>query len=166
MKLYVKYENRDAASNTAVHATIKHGGSMKWIWIILALLYILSPYDLIPGVHTLGWLDDIAVLILLYRYLSRLNRLRTEKRPPSGSQQTTGTSGKGRTAEKQNVPRSPYDILGVEPTATQDEIKTAYRRLANQYHPDKVAHLGEELQALADQRFKEIQNAYELLVRK
>lgn len=139
---------------------------MKWIWIILALLYILSPYDLIPGVHALGWLDDIAVLIVLYRYLSRLSRLRTEKRPPFGRQQTTGTADEGRTAEKQNVPRSPYEILGVEPSATQDEIKTAYRKLANQYHPDKVAHLGEELQQLADQRFKEIQDAYEQLVKK
>jgi hypothetical protein len=139
---------------------------MKWIWIILALLYILSPYDLIPGVHTLGWLDDIAVLIVLFRYLSRLNRLRTQKRPPFGSQQSAGKSDEGQTVEKQNMPRSPYEILGVEPSATQDEIKTAYRKLANQYHPDKVAHLGEALQQLADQRFKEIQDAYEQLVQK
>jgi DnaJ-domain-containing protein 1 len=139
---------------------------MKWIWIILALLYILSPYDLIPGVHTLGWLDDIAVLIVLYRYLSRLNRLRTQKRPPFDWQQTTEQADESRTAEKQNVPQSPYEILGVKPSATQDEIKTAYRKLANQYHPDKVAHLGEELQHLADQRFKEIQDAYEQLVQK
>jgi hypothetical protein len=139
---------------------------MKWIWIILALLYILSPYDLIPGVHTLGWLDDIAVLIVLYRYLSRLNRLGTEKRPPFGRQQTTEKADEGQSAEKQNGLRSPYEILGVESTATQDEIKTAYRKLANQYHPDKVAHLGEALQKLADQRFKEIQDAYEQLVHK
>jgi DnaJ like chaperone protein len=52
----------------------------------------------------------------------------------------------------------------VEPSATQDDIKTAYRKLANQYHPDKVAHLGTELQQLADQRFKEIQAAYEKLM--
>lgn len=139
---------------------------MKWIWIILALLYILSPYDLIPGVHTIGWLDDIAVLIVLYRYLSRLKRLRTEKRPPFGGQQTTEKADEGQPAEKQNGPRSPYEILGVKPSATQDEIKTAYRKLANQYHPDKVAHLGKELQQLADQRFKEIQDAYDKLVHK
>lgn len=166
MKIYVRYKNRCAEGYIDGHAKATDGGSMKWIWIILALLYILSPYDLIPGVHTLGWLDDIAVLIVLYRYLSRLNRLRTEKRPPFGRQQTAGKSDEGRTAEKQNMPRSPYEILGVEPSATQDEIKTAYRKLANQYHPDKVSHLGEELQDLADQRFKEIQNAYEQLAKK
>jgi hypothetical protein len=139
---------------------------MKWIWIILAILYILSPYDLIPGMHALGWLDDIAVLVVLYRYLSRLNRLRTRKGPPFGGRQTADAAGESQTAEKQDVPRTPYEILGVEPSATQDEIKTAYRKLANQYHPDKVSHLGEELQDLADQRFKQIQDAYEQLVRK
>lgn len=139
---------------------------MKWIWIILAILYILSPYDLIPGVHAIGWLDDIAVLIVLYRYLSRLNRLRTAQRPHSGGQQNAGTFHEGRAAGSQNALRSPYEILGIEPSATQEEIKIAYRKLANQYHPDKVAHLGDELQDLADQRFKEIQDAYEQLVEK
>ena len=44
---------------------------MKWIWIILAILYVLSPYDLIPGLHGVGWLDDIFVVILLFRYLAK-----------------------------------------------------------------------------------------------
>ena len=47
---------------------------MKWIWIILALVYLLSPYDLIPGLHPVSWIDDLVILGLLYRYLSRLNR--------------------------------------------------------------------------------------------
>jgi DnaJ-class molecular chaperone len=60
--------------------------------------------------------------------------------------------------------QSPYDILGVAPGASKEEIKAAYRDLANRYHPDKVAHLGEELQTLAEQRFKEIQEAYQELI--
>lgn len=136
---------------------------MKWIWIILAILYVLSPYDLIPGLHGVGWLDDIFVLILLYRYLSKFNRLRNMQGPPSGSQRTSDASQDDRTANNRHVPQSPYEVLGIGPSASQDEIKAAYRKLANQYHPDKVVHLGEELQALADQRFKEIQKAYEQL---
>lgn len=51
-----------------------------------------------------------------------------------------------------------YAVLGVERTATQEEIKKAYRRLARQYHPD--ANPGNKE---AEERFKEIQEAYEVL---
>ena len=139
---------------------------MKWIWIILAILYVLSPYDLIPGLHGVGWLDDIFVMILLFRYLAKLNRLRTMQGSPFASRQTNDTSHDDRTADNRHAPKSPFEILGVMPSASQDEIKAAYRKLASQYHPDKVAHLGEELQALADQRFKQIQHAYEQLAEK
>jgi DnaJ-class molecular chaperone len=56
--------------------------------------------------------------------------------------------------------------LEIETGASEDEIKTAYRRLAAQYHPDKVQHLGEEIQKLAELRFKEIQRAYDFLIRR
>ena len=59
-----------------------------------------------------------------------------------------------------------YKILGIERGASQDEIKQAYRQLANKYHPDKVAHLGDEFRELAEIRFKEIQRAYQELTRK
>jgi curved DNA-binding protein CbpA len=55
--------------------------------------------------------------------------------------------------------------LNLPPDADQEAIKAAYRKLANQYHPDKVSHLGKEFQDLAERRFKEIQEAYQKLVR-
>ena len=58
---------------------------------------------------------------------------------------------------------SPYEILGVDKNATQEQIKIAYRSLAEKYHPDKVNHLGDEFKDLAEIRFKEIQNAYQEL---
>ena len=119
---------------------------MKWIWIILALVYLLSPYDLIPGLSAAGWLDDIFVLFLLYRYLARFNRMRQAGLPPLGNQQHTTGDRSREAPEEQPAHRTPYDILGVGPTATTEEIKAAYRRLVNQYHPDKVSHLGEEFQ--------------------
>ena len=54
--------------------------------------------------------------------------------------------------------KDPYSVLWVSKTATQDEIKKAYRKLAMQYHPDK--NKGDKK---AEDKFKEINNAYETL---
>jgi DnaJ-domain-containing protein 1 len=52
-------------------------------------------------------------------------------------------------------------ILGLTGKVSKAEIKKAYRELVAQYHPDKVQHLGSELQALANKKTKEIVNAYD-----
>ena len=54
--------------------------------------------------------------------------------------------------------KSFYDILGVSKDASEDEIKSAYRKLARQYHPD--LHPGDEAAA---NKFKEVSEAYETL---
>jgi len=53
-----------------------------------------------------------------------------------------------------------YHILGIKPTVDNSEIKRAYRQLASQYHPDKVSHLGPELIAFSEKKFKSINDAY------
>ena len=58
---------------------------------------------------------------------------------------------------------SAYKILGVSSTATAEEIKTAYRNKIKQYHPDKVANLGKELQDVARKKSSEVNRAYEML---
>jgi hypothetical protein len=134
---------------------------MKWIWIILALLYVLSRIDLIPDVLVgWGWIDDIVVLIMLYRYLARLRRVASSGQP--GDQYRESRSRPQNDGEA-TQPKTPYEILGVPPTASREEIRSAYRKLVNQYHPDKVTHLGQEFQELAERRFKEIQAAYQQL---
>jgi DnaJ like chaperone protein len=54
-----------------------------------------------------------------------------------------------------------YKILEVEPTATDEEVKKAYRRMAMKYHPDKVSHLGEDFKKVAHEKFRKVQGAYD-----
>jgi DnaJ-class molecular chaperone len=53
----------------------------------------------------------------------------------------------------------------VQPGASEQEIRAAYKRLAAQYHPDKVQHLGREFQELAHNKFVAIQKAYDVLMK-
>lgn len=56
-----------------------------------------------------------------------------------------------------------YKTLGVSPDATNAEVKDAYRSLAKKYHPDRYATQSAEAQAEAEQKFKEVQAAYEAI---
>src|SRR4051812_44564091 len=57
--------------------------------------------------------------------------------------------------------RDYYDILGVEKTVSDDELKKAYRRMARQHHPD--LQTGEHQKKAAEEKFKDINEAYEIL---
>ena len=54
-----------------------------------------------------------------------------------------------------------YEILGVNQSQSNDEIKNAYRKMAIKYHPDKVAHLGQDFSKFAEEKFKSINDAYQ-----
>lgn len=58
--------------------------------------------------------------------------------------------------------RSPWwAVLGVAPDASREDIVRAYKQGISEYHPDKVAHMGEEIRAVAARRAQEINAAYE-----
>ena len=61
--------------------------------------------------------------------------------------------------------RDYYEVLGVSKTATPEEIKKAYRKMAIKYHPDKVATLGEDVQKAVEEKFKAVNQAYEAICR-
>lgn len=137
----------------------------KILWLLIgALLYVIFPRDLVPDfLIGWGWLDDLIVLYLLWRYYRRMSPLR---RPGNRSDKSRGAANDRRyraTDPDSQDHLDPYTILGIAPGASKEEIKAAYRRLAAQYHPDKVQHLGKDFQKMAEERFKEIQQAYDEL---
>jgi len=58
---------------------------------------------------------------------------------------------------------SAYTVLGISPSATDDEVRTAYRKMAMKNHPDKVATLGPDVQKAAAEKFRQVQDAYETI---
>ncbi len=142
---------------------------MKVLLSVLGLAYLVSPYDLFPDFFPgLGWIDDLVVMGVLWWYLYVYKRRQygyQRQRSGSEGRRTFGNSQGGSEEEKSayHEPKDPYTVLKVGRQASQKEIREAYLELANQYHPDKVLHLGEEFKQLAENRFKEIQCAYESL---
>ena len=144
---------------------------MKYWLYALVILYVLWPFDFLPDFFVGGgWLDDILLLGVLgwYHFVYRKRR-RIDQNPHGAYRTTNGQAGResgfggiGRD-EGAAGQKSPYEVLGIERNASPDEIKQAYRMLVNQYHPDKVVHLGEEFRVLAEKKFKEIQKAYQEL---
>ena len=123
----------------------------------LAFTPLVSPIDAIPDTLLgLGWADDIVLLLLAYWFVKRtIGRY---------SQTENYNSSRARRGEPEpDAEKDPYEVLGVSRNASEKEIKSAYRKQAQRYHPDRVSHLGEELQQLAKQKFLEIQKAYEIL---
>jgi DnaJ like chaperone protein len=146
------------------------------ILLVLALLYVLSPYDLFPDmVIGWGWIDDLVILGFLWRYFYWLKKKRERFQKYHQSGRNTHSDDKHKKTSGENSSRSntdtqnsssfwdPYKILEIQRGASQEDIKRAYRQLAGKYHPDKVEHLGDEFKALAEKRFKEIQQAYQEL---
>jgi hypothetical protein len=155
---------------------------LKIFLIIFAVLYLLSPLDIIPDLLLpfVGWIDDGVVIGVIY-YLIRYGKLPNflfKKQglfKQSNNQKTSdftsdqnGRQAGGPANEKNRSSKTiqtPYEILGIDSTASKKEIQSAYREAIKKYHPDKLSYLGEEFSILANKKFKEIQNAYDTLMK-
>ena len=143
---------------------------MRVLIYLIPILYAICPYDLLPDFFVgLGWIDDLILLGGLYWYhfyyrpaKAKARYERAYHQEGQGSQSKTHYENQNNTQKDAKFSsRDPYDILGVNRHASAGEIKNAYRKLTNKYHPDKVKHLGEEFKELAEKKFKDIQEAYQ-----
>lgn len=147
------------------------------IWLILAAAaYFLLPYDLLPDFLGLpGRVDDVLVMAwLAWLYRTKVQPQGSQEAHRAASGRNGAGQGEGRRGSSSRAggnPRDPggspdaYEVLGVARGATEEAIRTAYRARMQEYHPDKVAHLGEDLQKLALEKSQQIQRAYRQLHR-
>ncbi|MBI4201918.1 MAG: J domain-containing protein [Chloroflexi bacterium] len=106
------------------------------------------------------------IVLMLVSWLVR--RMLASRRIPKGGQEQAGESSEespGQQNGRVSTHRSPFDVLEVAPEATVEDVRSAYRRKVQQYHPDKVADLGPELRQVAERQMKEINAAYDALKR-
>ncbi len=139
---------------------------MKWL-ILAAVVYFLLPFDLIPDYLGIpGRIDDfLTIALLAWFYRSHLHQYVVAA---SGHDAAAGSGNAGSEHSSPSQPKrakafDAYEVLGISRSASGDAIQTAYRERMKEYHPDKVAHLGEELQKLAHVKSQEIQRAYRQL---
>lgn len=78
----------------------------------------------------------------------------------SGYGYSSSNSGGGSTYRSHTLDDD-YKILGITPDASDDDVKKAYRTLAKKYHPDRVAHLGEDMRKQAEEKFAKLSDAYD-----
>jgi len=136
----------------------------KWL-IVIAILYLVFPRDLIPDFLGLGLglIDDVLLISLLtYFYRNRLREYTARATQESGKQDEQERSSRAQAGAFESS-FDPYQILGIDSSASGEAIRSAYKARMHEYHPDKVAHLGEELQKVAHRKAVEIQQAYEQL---
>lgn len=150
--------------------------NLKIILILFGLAYLISPIDIIPDLLLpfAGWIDDGVIIGTIY-YLIRYKKFPDfffKNQNPYKQQFRKNNANFASNKNQQSKNKSSkkhktaHEILGVSSDASKKEIQSAYKKAAKKYHPDKLSHLGKEFSSLANEKFLEIQKAYDTLMKK
>lgn len=138
---------------------------LKQILLVYLITMAMSDHELHEA--EIGFLREVAFLLgyseAAFQQLLRMMQAQNQFRQ---RQSQSGYSYSGAQAEASvDKLALAYDALGVASTASDDEIKKAYRKLMSQYHPDKLVGQGvpEDMVKVATERSQEIQAAYDLI---
>ncbi len=112
-------------------------------------LYVIEQISRYLGIHR----RDFASIQAMFSVYSNRSHSRYQRKTNRNSSANTSVNQK----------MDPYVILEIERSATDAEVKKAYRRLVRKYHPDKVAHLGEKYVLEAKEKFIIIDQAYDTI---
>ncbi len=124
-------------------------------------------YHMVDFLFAIGGADDefqqaeLNMLRLIAQYLGISSNDYTSiyERHVGSSDSYSGNQ----TFRQSSYRKDPYKVLGIDSSATDDEVKKAYRRMAMKYHPDRVSGMSEEIQRNAAEQMKEINEAYETI---
>ena len=123
--------------------------------IIILIIYIISPLDLFPFV-----IDDLIAAGFLFYFWRKFKNKKSQKNYYSKSQSQTNI--KNKTDEQMSLDQA-HRLLNVNTNAPWSEVQKAYKEKMAKSHPDKVAHLGVELQEKARELSVDINKAYNII---
>ena len=127
--------------------------------IIILIVYIISPLDLHPFVF-----DDILASGFLYYFWQKFRGQRRQKNSYNYAKDESRANTKSGSDGQMSLDEA-YRLLRVSPDASWSEVQKAYKERMAKTHPDKVAHLSEELQEKSKELSLEIIKAYKLIKR-
>ncbi len=129
-----------------------------YFWLILLIIYIISPFD----IHPL-FLDDLIAAGVLFYLLYK--NAKQKKQRESYYSQNQSQENKKTESEGHFSLGGAYRLLGVNPDASMEEVKKAYKEKVTKSHPDKVNHLSEELQEKAKELTLKLNKAIDIIER-
>jgi DnaJ-domain-containing protein 1 len=111
----------------------------------------------------MGWIEFTVIIVCGLVGFILMNSVIDSRRARATNEEPLGDDRNSNKRSKTTPDsRSWWDILNVERDATPEKIKGAFRKEISKYHPDRVEGLGIELRELADQKAKEVNQAYTL----
>lgn len=146
----IKASRRNAEPVEALCAKLREGFGIQERFIAMQVLARVAEADGRVAGPEIAFLERVAAELGLHPFVS-------------GGARGFGGEARGPRASGSGSLESALAVLGLPPSASAAEIKTAWRKLSMENHPDRVAHLGSEFTKLAEERMRKINQAYTAL---